>query len=151
MTLSAAGLKACAALTAILFLLGSGPGAGQSSITTPQEQFGFALGDDYQLANYKQIAEYWRKLDAQSDRLTLQEIGKTAEGRPQLMAIVTSPDNQRNLQKYRDISRRLAFAERLDDNQARALAKEGKAVVWIDGGRHATETLGAQQLALTVY
>src|SRR5690606_22346895 len=36
-------------------------------------------------------------------------------------------------------------------DQARALAKEGKAVVWIDGGLHSTETLGAQQLMETVY
>ncbi len=140
----------CAALMAVLFLLGV-PGAGQSRITTPKDQFGFSLGDDYQLANYRQISDYWRKLDAESDRLTVQEIGKTAEGRPHLMGIVTSPANHRNLDKYRDISRRLAFAEGLTDEQARALAKEGKAVVWIDGGLHATETLGAQQLAQTVY
>ena len=62
----------------------------QTPITTPKQHFGFDLGDDYQLANYKQIADYWRKLDLESDRLTLQDIGKTAEGRPQLMAIVTS-------------------------------------------------------------
>ncbi|HJR57743.1 MAG TPA: M14 metallopeptidase family protein [Vicinamibacterales bacterium] len=123
----------------------------QQRVTTPKEQFGFALGDDYQLANYQQIADYWRKLDAESDRLVIREIGKTAENRSQLMGIVTSPANHRNLEKYRGISRRLAFATGLDDDQARALAKEGKAVVWIDGGLHATETLGAQQLAQTLY
>ena len=123
----------------------------QTAITTPKAQLGFNFGDDYQLANYKQIAEYWRKLDSESDRLTLQEIGRTAEGRPHLMAIVTSPANHRNLAKYKDISRRLALAEGITDQQARALAKEGKAVVWIDGGLHATETLGAQQLAEMVY
>src|SRR4029434_1783776 len=52
---------------------------------------------------------------------------------------------------YRTISRRLALAEGLTDAQAKALAKEGKAVVWIDGGLHATETLGAQQLGEMVY
>src|SRR5688572_10159400 len=123
----------------------------QSAITTPKAQFGFELGDDYQLVNYRQIADYWRKLDAESDRMVVQEIGKTAEGRPHLMAIVTSPGNHRNLAKYKDISKRLAMAEGLDDAQARALAKEGKAVVWIDGGLHATEVLGAQQLAQMVY
>ena len=121
------------------------------NITSPKSQFGFNLGDDYQLANYKQIAEYWRKLDAESDRLIVEEIGKTAEGRPHLMAIVTSPANQRNLARYKAISRRLALAEGLDDAQARVLAKEGRAVVWIDGGLHATEVLGAQQLAQMVY
>src|SRR5918993_5724857 len=104
----------------------------QARITAPQQQFGFEIGADYQLANYKQLAEYWRKLDAESDRLTVQEIGKTAEGRPHLMAVVTSPANHRNLEKYRDISRRLAFAEGVTDYQARALAEEGKAVVWND-------------------
>ncbi len=74
------------------------------------------------------------------------EIGKTAEGRAQLMAIVTSPANHARLARYKDIASRLAHAEGLTDAQARALAKEGKAVVWIDGGLHATETFGAQQL-----
>ena len=80
-------------------------------VTTPKAQFGFDIGDDYCLANYRQLAEYWRKLDAESDRLSLVEIGKTAEGRPQLMAIVTSPANQKRLDRYQEIARRLALAE----------------------------------------
>ena len=123
----------------------------QSRITTPKEEFGADFGDDYFLANYRQIAGYWRKLEGQSNRIKVVEIGKTAEGRPHLMAIVTSPDNHRNLAHYRDISARLAHAEELTDDQARSLAKEGKAVVWIDGGLHATEVLGAQQLGEMVY
>ncbi|MEO8000224.1 MAG: M14 metallopeptidase family protein, partial [Gemmatimonadaceae bacterium] len=108
-------------------------------------------GDDYFLANYKQIADYWRKLEKESPRVKVQNMGKTAEGRDQLMVIVTSPENHRQLEQYREISARLAKAEGLTDDQARALAKEGKAVVWIDGGLHATETLGAQQLGEMVY
>ncbi len=123
----------------------------QTRITTPKEEFGYNFGDDYFLANYRQIAAYWHKLDRESDRMIVQEIGKTAEGRPHLMAIVTSPENHRNLARYREISRRLALAEGLTDDQGRQLAKEGKAVVWIDGGLHATETLGAQQLGEMVY
>jgi hypothetical protein len=67
------------------------------------------------------------------------------------MAIVTSPANHRNLARYKEISRRLALAEGLTDETARALAREGKAIVWIDGGLHATEVLGAQQLGEIVY
>jgi len=122
-----------------------------SGITTPKAQFGFDIGADYQLATYRQLAEYWRKLDAESDRLTLVDIGKTAEGRPQLMAIVTAPENQKRLARYQDIARRLTLAEGLTDAQAKALAAEGKAVVWIDGGLHASEVLGAQQLIETSY
>ena len=125
--------------------------AGAQTVTSPRQHFGFDIGDDYQLATYTQFADYWRKLDAESERMKLVEIGKTAEGRPQLMAIVTSPENHKQLERYRDISARLAAAEGLTDDQARALAREGKAVVWIDGGLHATEVLGAHQLIETVY
>jgi hypothetical protein len=123
----------------------------QGRVTTPLEQFGHAYGDDYFLANYQQISTYWKKLATQSDRIVVQSIGKTAEGRDQLMAIVTSPENHKSLAKYKDISARLAHAEGLTDDQARQLAKDGKAVVWIDGGLHASESLGAQQLGEMVY
>src|SRR4029077_17779130 len=99
-------------------------------ITTPKEALGFNFGDDYQLANYKQIEAYWKTLDKESDRMVLHDMGKTAEGRTQWMAIVTSPENQKKLARYQEISKRLGFAEGLTDAQAHALAKEGKAVVW---------------------
>ena len=50
-----------------------------------------------------------------------------------------------------EISQRLAHAEGLTDESAHALAREGKAVVWIDGGLHATETVGSQQEIEIVY
>ena len=120
-------------------------------LTSPKEQFGRAIGDDYFLANYTQYVEYLRRLDKESDRIAVTAIGRTAEGRTQYMAIVTSPENHRNLAKYRDINRRLALAEGLTDDQARQLARTGKVVVWIDGGLHATEVLGAQQLIEMIY
>ena len=123
----------------------------QTKVTSPKEQLGFNFGDDYQLANYTQLVDYWKKLAQQSDRMKLLEIGKTAEGRTMVMAIITSPENLKKLDHYKEISRRLATAEGLTDEQARTLAAEGKAVVWIDGGLHATEVLGAQQLLELVY
>jgi hypothetical protein len=124
---------------------------GQAGVTAPKAAFGFDLGDDYRLANYTQIAAYWRTLDRESDRISVVEYGTSSEGRPMLMAIVTSPGNHRDLQKYRDIARRLALADGLTDQQARALAAEGKAVVWIDAGLHATETANAQALTEMLY
>ena len=121
------------------------------AVTTPNQQFGHNFGDDYFLANYQQISEYWLKLERESDRIHVVEIGKTAEGRPHYMAIVTSPENWKNITRLKEISRRMALAEGLSDADARAMAKEGKAVVWIDGGLHATETVGAQQLGEMVY
>ena len=123
----------------------------QGKVTSPREFFGHNIGDDYWLPTYDQFVDYWHKIDAESDRMQVVEIGKSAEGRPQLMAIISSPENMRKLDRYKEISRRLASADGLTDEQARALAKEGKTVVWIDGGLHATEVLGAAQLMETVY
>jgi len=127
------------------------PALAQRRVTTPKEAVGFDIGDDYRLATYTQLEAWWRKLAQESPRVVLREIGKTAEGRPQLMAIISSPENLKRLPRYQDIARRLALAEGLTDDQARALAAEGKAVVWIDGGLHATEVLGAHQLMELVY
>ncbi|MFN0179501.1 MAG: M14 metallopeptidase family protein [Gemmatimonadales bacterium] len=138
-------------LSAVLLVAASTSLPAQGRITSPKEQFGFAIGDDYQLATYSQLTDYWKKLDAESDRIQVVSIGKTAEGRDQWMAIVTSPANFTRLDRLRDISSRLARAEGVSDAQARALAKEGRAVVWIDGGLHATEVLGAHQLMEHVY
>jgi hypothetical protein len=122
----------------------------QARITSPKEQFGFNIGDDYKLANYTQFEQYWRKLARQSNRTRLVEIGTTAEGRPQLMMIISSPANLARLDRYKEITRKLAMGEG-DSTQARALARDGKTVVWIDGGLHATEVLGAAQLIETTY
>ena len=140
-------LVACAVLAAVAPL----PAPAQTRITAPKEALGFNIGDDYRLATYTQLLAYWQQLARQSPRMRLDTIGTTAEGRPQLMAIISSPENLRNLARYRDIAQGLAHAEGLTDDQARALAAEGKAVVWIDGGLHATEVLGAAQLMALVY
>jgi hypothetical protein len=138
---------------AACFVLHLGPASAQSSghITTPREALGHELGEDYFLASYSQLESYWKTLAAQSGRAKLVEIGKTAEGRPQYMMIVSSPETIRRLDHYKDIAARLARAEGLTADEARSLAHEGKAVVWIDGGLHANEVEPAQALMLAVY
>ncbi len=132
-----------------LLLLSALPLAAQSRLTSPKEFFGHEIGADYVLPNYTKFLAYWETLARQSDRMELDTIGKTAEGRPQVMAIVSSPENLRNKERYRRIAERLARAEGVSEAEARQLAKEGKGIVWIDGGLHATEVLGAQQLIET--
>ncbi len=122
-----------------------------SKVTAPKDQFGWAVGDDYRLVNYTQYTDYLKKLQAQSERMLVTDIGKTEEGRTEFTAIITSPENLRKLPLIKAANRKLALAENLTDDQARVLAREGKTVVWIDGGLHATEVLGAQQLIETIY
>ena len=125
--------------------------AAAPKVTTPKEQFGHDIGDDYFLVNYTQYVDYLKKMDQQSDRMTVMEIGRTEEGRPEYTAIITSPENHKRLAQLKDINRKIALADGLSDEQARQLARDGKAVVWIDGGLHATEVLGAQQLIELIY
>lgn len=120
-------------------------------ITTPKEQFGFEMGADYELADYEQFVAYMKKLATESDRMKLVDIGLTAEGRHQYMAIITSPENQKNLEHYREISKQLALAQGLTDEQAHALAHEGKAVIFMDFGIHSTETVPTQSINQQVY
>lgn len=122
------------------------------TIPSPKEHFGFNIGDNYQLANYTQTAAYFKKLAAAApDRCKLVNIGMTEEERPQYMMIVSSAENMKNLDHYKEISQKLAHAENLTDDQAHALAAEGKAVVWVDGGLHATEVVATQQLIEIIY
>jgi hypothetical protein len=141
----------CTLLAVALCSIAAVTASAQSKLTSPKDHFGFNIGDDYQLANYTQYEAYIKKLDQESDRLKVVEMGKSAEGRAMYLAIITSPENHKKLDRYKEISRRLALAEGLTDEQARAMAREGKAVVWIDGGLHATEVLGAQQLIETIW
>lgn len=120
------------------------------NIPTPKEHFGFNIGDNYQLATFTQTEAYFKKLSQASDRAKYTVIGKTEEGRDQFMLIVSSPENLKRLEEYKQISQKMANAE-ITMEQATAFAKTGKAVVWIDGGLHANEVVGIHQLIETAY
>jgi hypothetical protein len=120
-------------------------------ITSPKEHFGFSIGDNYHLATFTQTEAYLKKIAATSNKVKLQTIGKTEEGRNHYMMIVSDPSNLKKLAQYKAISQKLARAEGINKEEAAQLAKEGKAVVWIDGGLHATEVVGIHQWIETMY
>ncbi len=121
------------------------------NITTPLEEFGHNIGDDYTLINYTQFEAYIKKLAEESPRMKLEAIGQTAEGRTQWMSIVTNPKNFEKLEEYRLISEKLARAEDLTDEEAKNYSETTKGIVWIDGGLHATEVVGPHQLTEMIY
>ncbi|HEY0966762.1 MAG TPA: M14 metallopeptidase family protein [Opitutaceae bacterium] len=124
--------------------------AAEPKITPAKDIVGFGIGDDYTLINYTQLTAMLQKWDAESERLKVVSIGTTEEGRPQWMGIITSPANHEKLEYYRDISVRMARA-RLPEEEAKKLSKEGKAVVWIDGGLHSTEVVNWHALLEMTY
>lgn len=112
---------------------------------TPPEKFlGHRVGEDRKLADYAQIKAYFELLDTESPRLTLVNIGKTTLGKDMVMAIITDEENMKNLDRYREIARRLKEARGLSEDQARQLAREGKTILMITCSLHATEIAASQ-------
>jgi len=136
-----------AAVAVAIGLLGSAPAgrqAGRAGLPDPAEVFGFAPGTDRHLADFTQITTYFRRLDAASERVRVFGIGQTAEGREMILSVISSEENLARLDRHRDIARQLADGRGLTDEGARALAREGRVMVWVDMGLHATEVAHGQ-------
>src|SRR4030095_5083372 len=139
-----------AAVAAFLCIVFSFAAAAQT-VPTPESVLGHKPGDDFYLANYNESRDYFRRLAASSNRIKLITVGKTTRGLDWEIALISSPRNLAQLDKYKDISRRLAQGRGLSDQDARTLAREGKAIVHLDGGLHSTEVAGAQHTIQLAY
>src|SRR3982751_880422 len=78
------------------------------TVPAPKDVLGWTPGDDRKLASWAQVVDYFKKLDAASDRVKFEEIGKTTMGAPFVYATISSPENLRNLEKYKKINAQLA-------------------------------------------
>ena len=116
----------------------------QTAPPSPKQFLGHDIGEDRYLATYEDLRRYWAALAAQSDRIVVEEIGTTSYGQPMVLAIVSAPENLRARARYREISERLARGRAADP-------AAGKAVVWIDGGLHATEAVAGQNILELVW
>jgi hypothetical protein len=111
-------------------------------VPAPEDVLGFRPGDDRKLAGWSQVVEYFRRLDAASDRVRFEELGKTTLGAPFVLATISAPENLARLDEYREIQRQLADPRTLgknSDRRAAELIRRGKAVVLITCGIHSTE------------
>ncbi|MDQ3653439.1 MAG: M14 family metallopeptidase [Acidobacteriota bacterium] len=111
-------------------------------VPAPEDVFGFRPGDDRKLANWQSIVEYFQKLDAASDRVKFEEIGKTTLGAPFTVATISAPENLARLDEFKEIQRQLADPRTLGrnaDQKAKQLVERGKTIVLITCGIHSTE------------
>ena len=135
-----------------LILAGAPALHGQTSrIPTPESVLGFRPGDDFKLATYEESIEYFRRLDEATGQLRLVEVGRSSEDRPLFMALISSQENLDQVDHYREISWRLAHPEGMSEEEARILAREGKAIVHIDGAVHASEVAAHQHTIQLAY
>ncbi len=122
-----------------------------TNIKTPREFFGQQPGDDRVMIRWDRLCAYYRELAASSDRLLLEEMGKTSEGNDFLILYVSSPENLARLEEYRKISMTLADPRGLSQSEIDALAEEGKAIVFQSYGLHSNEVGGPQMVPLMLY
>ena len=120
-------------------------------ITPPEEFFGFKLGSDRKIARWDKITEYFYKLESESDRIKVKELGKSTEGNPFLLVIISSPENLAKLEHYRQVNSRIADPRGLSNEEVRQLVQEGKAVVCQTMSLHATEIGGTQMAPELAY
>jgi hypothetical protein len=121
-----------------------------AQVPTPRDVFGFDVGEDRRPADYDQMMEYFHRLDAASDRVQLREVGRSARGRPLLLLFISSEQNLQRLEHWRTTSEQLSRA-RIDESDAVRLAREGRAVVWVDGGMDDQEFATAQMTPELAY
>lgn len=112
---------------------------------TPKSVLGFQPTDDRTIADWKQITDYFAKLDAASDKVKVREIGKSTLGKPLIVAFISAPENIKNLEKYKQISQKLAEPRTVTDSaELENLIKEGKTIVSISCSIHSTEIVASQ-------
>ena len=114
-------------------------------VPSPKSVLGFQPTDDKTIADWKQITNYFAKLDAASDKVKVQEIGKTTLGKPLIVAFISAPENIKNLEKYKQISQKLADPRTIKDSaELENLLKNGKTIVSISCSIHSTEIVASQ-------
>ncbi|MCX6648814.1 MAG: M14 family metallopeptidase [Candidatus Bathyarchaeota archaeon] len=114
------------------------------AVPSPEEYLGFRVGADRRLADWPEIVGYFGKVAAASDRVRLEELGKSTEGNPFILATVSSSGNLRRLDELRGIQMRLSDPEGVEPGEAERLVAQGKTVVLITCSIHSTEVGGSQ-------
>ncbi len=118
-----------------------------AQIKSPEDFLGFEVGEAKKLADMHQIIDYFQQLDTASDRILVEEIGKTTEGNPFIVAYITSVENHQNLEKYHQCQQLLADPRKISDEEVEKIIADGKAIVMINCSIHASE-IGASQMSM---
>ena len=128
------------------------PAASTASIPSPKSVFGFDPGQDRTIIDWKQITDYFTKLDKASDRVQVINIGTSTLGRQMFAAVISAPENIRNLDKYKAIQAKLADPRKiLSDAERDELIRDGKTVVAISCSIHSTEIVASQMSTQLAY
>ena len=134
----------------IVFLFSLVVAAYSAEIPDPETFFGHKPGADFKLIRWEKIDEYFQLLGKNSDRVRIEDLGKTTMGNPFILAVISTPENLSNLAKYKDIAEKLAKGK-ISREEAGRLAAEGKTIALITCSMHADECGPTQMSPLLAY
>ncbi len=134
----------CALWIAVLSL---GLALGAQGLPTPEQFLGFRVGTDKKLARWDQVVEYMNMAARASDRIRVEELGKSSMGHPFLLLTISSPANLARLKEIQADQRRLAYPYQLEPGEAEKIIARNPAVLLITLTIHSTE-IGSTQMSL---
>jgi hypothetical protein len=105
----------------------------------PEEFFGHKIGANRTVLDWSKVVDYFQALDAGSDRVKVMEYGRSTEGRPMIVAVISAPETLKKLDRYQQIQKKLVDPRATSPEEALKLVAEGKTVVMITCSVHATE------------
>src|ERR1700676_3497714 len=110
-----------------------------AAVPTPQSHFRHEIGADPPVLDWDRVVSYFRALEKESPRIRVQELGKTAEGRPLIAAFLAAPETLQHLDRYIEIQKTLADPRITPASEREPLIAKGKTVVLITCSIHSTE------------
>jgi hypothetical protein len=144
-------MKKYALVCALMVLFFSLPFQTYSQLVSPEVHFGFQPGSDRNLFNYEELIAYLDKLDKNSSRLKLIEIGKSPMGKPMYIAFISGEENISKLEALKTINRKLALEPNLSISEKENLLQNGRVFVLTTLSMHSSEVGPTQASAVIAY
>jgi hypothetical protein len=121
------------------------------TVPSPTKLLGHIAGAPGELTRTEKIYAYYRALDAASDRVKVETIGRTEEGRDVLLVIVGDEASIGDLDRLRGDMAALADARRTDEAAMETIVARTKPFYMLHGGLHSTETGSPEMLMELAY
>ena len=121
------------------------------AVPSPRDVLGHDIGAPRVLDYYADILKYYRALAAASPCVKIIETGKTEEGRPTVMVVISSPANMANLEQNRRNLVRLGDPRGLSPDEAKSLIAKTRPMYVLLGGLHSGETGPPEMLMELAY
>lgn len=112
------------------------------AIPTPQQALGYQIGEWHVRAHER--VSYMEKLDALSDRITMQEYARSPGRLPLVMLTITSPENHKKIEAIRK-----AHVDHVISGEPEA--KDAPIIVWMGYSVHGNEPSGTNAAMLLAY